>query len=1195
MGQPLGLSAPARWAVAVLSASVILGYAPVLAAPPGTAGTIAAVEQAVREQVASGDTTFWVILREQADLSAAPATADWAARGQLVYDLLRATADRSQVGLRQLLQERGAPFEPFWISNAIRVTGGADLVDIIAARPEVAEIRADVTYHIPEPLPGQQEAQIQAFEWNIARVRAPEVWSTFSDRGEGIVVANIDTGVQFNHPALVKQYRGRKPDGTFDHNYNWVDPSEVCGRPSLVPCDNVNHGTHTMGTMVGDDGDPGTNQIGVAPHAKWIAAKGCETFGCSLSALLKSGQWVLAPTDLQGKNPKPELRPDVVNNSWGGAPTDPFYRDTVRAWVAAGLFPAFANGNAGPGCGSVSAPGSYPESYGVGAFDINNAIAPFSSRGPAPAVFGAGIKPQIAGPGVNVKSSVPGGNYANFSGTSMATPHVAGAVALLWSAAPASKGNIPATRAFLDDAGISTSDLSCGGTPDNNNVWGHGRLDAFAAVDFARSDLGTLQGTVTAASGGAPINGATVKIEGPSPRTRTTASDGKYSSVLKVGMYTATATALGFLKQTATVEVKKGETTIKNFVLETSPSVQGHVTDANDGLPVAATVRVLQSGDPVAVATTDATGFYRIFQESGDYTVEASSRNYETGFADVTLLDATPVTVDFELATGLAEVSLNKLEFIVLPGQKRTRTLTLTNAGTADLGFEIKEAGGGRQSPPASSTAGLTKNPNYDPNSRTTEGMFLEGMPAGWAPTAPGSVLKSWKPNLSRIAWGVGYTGKVWLSDVPLVNRNHEFTVDGVKTGRNWPTPWAGDWGGDMAYDPGRNLVCQVAVGGTNGIYCWDPNTGDVKASITGTFPWTQISQRGLAYKQEDDSFYVGGWNQQTLYHIKGLAAADKGAVIGQCRPPDGAISGLAYNAAFDLIWEATNTMTDTLYQLNPATCNVLGTLAHPAPGGFNGAGLDMDELGNLWLMSQGTRTGDNKAYLIDSGVPSFGKIPWLNEAPTKGTLAPGAEQPIQISLDTTGLQPGVYTGSLFFLTTAGRQSLVRVPVSLIVPAYMQGASGGGPAYTDTLGDPWAADRGFEDGEWGYLDEGSVLSNPTAPIEGTADPALYRTARQSPIAYRFENLPAGTYQVELRFAEIDETVGINERLFDVILNDSLVLPAHDIVLAAGTLTADDYSFFVPVAGGRIDVRLVARTGFGEPIINALRVTHRPDR
>ncbi len=166
-----------------------------------------------------------------------------------------------------------------------------------------------------------------------------------------------------------------------------------------------------MGTMVGDD--LSGNQIGVAPAAKWIAAKGCESDSCSFDSLLSAGQWVLAPTDLNGQNPRPDLRPHVVNNSWGGGPGDPFYQATVQAWVAAGIFPAFSNGNAGPGCGSAGSPGDYPESYAVGAYDINNFIAFFSSRGPSD--LDGGIKPNIAAPGVDVRSSVPGNGYDIFS------------------------------------------------------------------------------------------------------------------------------------------------------------------------------------------------------------------------------------------------------------------------------------------------------------------------------------------------------------------------------------------------------------------------------------------------------------------------------------------------------------------------------------------------------------------------------------------------------------------------------------------------------------------------------------------------------------------------------------------------------------------------------------------------------------
>lgn len=162
---------------------------------------------------------------------------------------------------------------------------------------------------------------------------ATEVWSGLGSTGQGIVVANLGTGVQFDHPALVNQYRGNHGD-SFDHNYNWYDPAKVCGNPSTEPCDNYGHGTHTMGTMV-DDGTG--NRIGVAPGARWIAAKGCEYNSCSSTSLLAAGQWLLAPTDLNGQNPRPDLRPNIVNNSWGGPGQDPFFQDIVTSWVASGI------------------------------------------------------------------------------------------------------------------------------------------------------------------------------------------------------------------------------------------------------------------------------------------------------------------------------------------------------------------------------------------------------------------------------------------------------------------------------------------------------------------------------------------------------------------------------------------------------------------------------------------------------------------------------------------------------------------------------------------------------------------------------------------------------------------------------------------------------------------------------------------
>jgi subtilisin family serine protease len=451
----------------------------------------------------NGNVTFFVVMTEQAVTSAANGIQDWAARGQVVVETLKDVANRSQEPVLQLLsQSPGVDVTSFWIVNTIRVRTSAgaafseQLITQLAARADVSSIRADGQWDIPVPLPGTQEPGVQAVEWGVARVHAPDVWDQFGTRGEGIVVASIDTGVQFDHPALVGQYRGLQPDGSFDHNYNWYDPSSICS-PG-VPCDNVGHGTHTMGTMVGDDG--GANQIGVAPGATWIAAKGCERSSCSSSALLASGQWVLAPTDLNGDNPNPDLRPQIVSNSWGGGSSDPFYQATVQAWRDAGIFPAFANGNNGAaGCGSVSAPGAYPESFGIGAVDINGNIAGFSGRGPA-IFFGGIVKPDVSAPGVNVRSSVPFNSYTTMSGTSMATPHVSGVVALVWSALPNLVGDISGTIDLLDASADTRDSSTCGDVGPPNNVYGWGIVNALAAVQLGSTPTATVSRTTAGAA-----------------------------------------------------------------------------------------------------------------------------------------------------------------------------------------------------------------------------------------------------------------------------------------------------------------------------------------------------------------------------------------------------------------------------------------------------------------------------------------------------------------------------------------------------------------------------------------------------------------------------------------------------------------------------------------------------------------------
>jgi subtilisin family serine protease len=576
----------------------------------------------------AGKQTVWLILKEEANLAPAGKMRDWRARGQMVFEQLTRTAALTQEPLTARLRSRGVEPETFWIVNAVRISAEPWLIRLASSLPEVAAVHPDRTISLPPGMEASEDPQPRAIGWGVEDIGAPAVWSHFGFRGDGIVVGNIDTGVDLDHPAVRRQYRGRQANGSLVHHYSWYDPARVCGRPSLFPCDNAGHGTHTIGIILGEDErDTRINRIGVAPRARWIAAKGCESGDCSLASLLRAGEWMLAPTDLDGANPRPDMRPHIINNSWSaGTGDDVFFERLVTAWVAAGIFPIFASGNDGPACSSADSPSDYPDSYAIAAHDSDGQIASFSSRGNTNL---GGMKPNISAPGVNIRSSIPGGGYGVSNGTSMATPHVAGAVALLWSAAPSLVGDVAGTRALLDQTAIDTEDLSCGGTTQNNNVFGEGRLDIFAAVSRApRGPTGILAGMVGAAAGdhSQVIASARVRAQGSADRTTPIEGEGAYDMVLPAGSYTVTASAFGFVSQAiAAVVVNGEERTAQNFTLEHAPTfvVRGLVRQT-DGQPLAG-ARVTVVGTPLRPAITDSEGAYRIpGVPDGEYQVSAN-------------------------------------------------------------------------------------------------------------------------------------------------------------------------------------------------------------------------------------------------------------------------------------------------------------------------------------------------------------------------------------------------------------------------------------------------------------------------------------------------------------------------------------------------------------------------------------------
>ncbi|MEE2708206.1 MAG: S8 family serine peptidase, partial [Gemmatimonadota bacterium] len=427
------------------------------------------------------------------------------------------------------------------IVNAISITAARDVIEAIAARADVEVVTED---HII-PLP-PTSITTGGNQYGIRKIRADSVWTAYNIRGDGIVLGSIDTGVDGTHPDLASKFRGG-PKDFYD----------AIGDSMSAPWDRDSHGTHVHGTMVG--GDASGVAIGVAPNAKWIAAGAFDENGGSTTAILRAMGYMADPDG----NPQTDDAPDVVNNSWGGGGENNVFKTAIDNWISLGIFPAFANGNSGPGAGTVGYPAYYPQSFGVGATDSVDVIAGFSSRGPA--ITGE-IKPEVSAPGVKILSSLPNGEYGRYSGTSMATPHVSGAIALLKQANPSI--SIAEIRSVLQ-----TTAVDLGATGEDND-YGHGRIDIFEAVKFVAEGMGTLSGTVTegAVTFGAqdPVSGATIMVvsQPDSGRKMQTAGDGTYSFLLPAGAYTIQASRDGYATAEDTVSIADDSTKVLNFLLE---------------------------------------------------------------------------------------------------------------------------------------------------------------------------------------------------------------------------------------------------------------------------------------------------------------------------------------------------------------------------------------------------------------------------------------------------------------------------------------------------------------------------------------------------------------------------------------------------------------------------------------------------
>jgi len=476
---------------------------PVQAGPYQTENKISPwLQNQIKNRNLRSSSTVIIYLKEEADFSNMNKSLPRPQRLKDVFNRLVSTAQKSQARLIAWLNSEKIPFRTYPIANAIAADGiSADQIQFLAQREDVIRVvgNPQISHRFPTGL-RESSISFRGPGGNIVRFGASQVWNELGAYGQEIIVAGQDTGVKWDHKALKTQYRGWNGSSA-DHSYSWHDSvhkntggNSSCGYDLKSPCDDHNHGTHTVGTMVGDDFEG--NQIGVAPKAKWIACRNMDSGLGTPEMYLECFQWFLAPWPQQGdpiQDARPELAPHVINNSWTcpakeGCDGGEFER-VLKALKAAGILVVASAGNDGSDCSTIHEGPAFHSDLvlSVGAINHrNDSIASFSSRGPS--TWDNEIGPHVTAPGVNVRSAVKSGGYSEsgWSGTSMAGPHLVGLVALLWSADKTLIGNIEKTLELVKkNAEPKTSSQSCGGINGSalpNNIYGFGISNAYQVV-----------------------------------------------------------------------------------------------------------------------------------------------------------------------------------------------------------------------------------------------------------------------------------------------------------------------------------------------------------------------------------------------------------------------------------------------------------------------------------------------------------------------------------------------------------------------------------------------------------------------------------------------------------------------------------------------------------------------------------------
>ncbi len=571
-----------------------------------------------------------------------------------VVQRLRTVAANSQADLLPLLHEAGFQVEAsFWITNALLVRGPAGQVSVLTTLPRVDRVHSNFQVEVlSSESTSREDVSTASLTWGLERVGADQVWSEFGVRGAGVRVCVSDTGVDVDHPDLAGRMWSDVP-GNPQYPGGWIEFSSS-GNPvgGSTPHDTHGHGTHTSGTVLG--GNASGTDIGMAPEATLMHALVLPGGGGSFAQVIGGIEWCVSPHDADG-NPAGEPA-QVHSMSWGASAFVNELVDPIRNSYLAGTIPVAAAGNCGEGC--TDSPGNIYDTLGIGASDEGDLIASFSggevvskaSWSSPPADWpDQWVVPLLSAPGVNVYSSLPGGTYGSWEGTSMATPHVAGCAALMLGANP---DLLPDDiRLALVDTAV-WYDTYAPAPPDVRYGWG--RMDCHAATTSVAFN-GGIQGSVRDLEDGAPLQEAQLNASGAGISRLVQSDDrGEYRISLPPGTYNLTVARFGYLPQTVTGLMVIPETWVnREFLLFPSPrsNITGTATSSASGIAIP-DVKVEVTGIPVTVrANTSENGAFVLTKvPEGTYDLLATSPYFQdTPVLGVPVIGGTDSIVNFAM------------------------------------------------------------------------------------------------------------------------------------------------------------------------------------------------------------------------------------------------------------------------------------------------------------------------------------------------------------------------------------------------------------------------------------------------------------------------------------------------------------------------------------------------------------------